>query len=87
MEAIMADRTVAAAAEIATLRQELAAAKARIQEMGRNNATKADKDNAFKLFTSWKSRTPTLDDLRERMAIAISVRSPRRPQRRQHLYR
>jgi hypothetical protein len=68
MEAIMADRTVAAAAEIATLRQELAAAKARIQEMGRNNATKADKDNAFKLFTSWKSRTPTIDDLRERMA-------------------
>jgi hypothetical protein len=27
-----------------------------------------DKDNAFKPFTSWKSRTPTLDDLRERMA-------------------
>jgi hypothetical protein len=29
-----------------------AAAKARIQEMG-------DKDNAFKPFTSWRSRTPT----------------------------
>jgi hypothetical protein len=28
------DRTAAAAAEITTLRQELAAAKARIQEMG-----------------------------------------------------
>jgi hypothetical protein len=53
MEAIMVDRT--AAAEITTLRQELAAAKARIQEMG-------DKDSAFKPFTSWKSRTPTLDD-------------------------
>jgi hypothetical protein len=52
---------VAAAAEIATLRQELATAKARIQEMG-------DKDNAFKPFASWKSRTPTFDDLRERMA-------------------
>jgi hypothetical protein len=68
----MVDRTAAAAAEIATLRQELAAAKARIQEMRRHNATEADKDNAFKPFTSWKSdktkRTPTLDDLRERMA-------------------
>jgi hypothetical protein len=30
-----------------------------------------DKDNAFKPFTSWKSRTPTLDDLRERMAALI----------------
>jgi hypothetical protein len=39
MEAIMVDRTAAAAAEITTLRQELAAANARIQEMG-------DKDNA-----------------------------------------
>ena len=37
----MVDRTAAAAAEITTLRQELAAAKARIQEMG-------DKDSAFK---------------------------------------
>jgi hypothetical protein len=64
MEAIMVGRTAAAAAEIATLREELAAAKARIQEMG-------DKDSAFKPFTSWKSRTPTLDDLRERMAALI----------------
>jgi hypothetical protein len=62
MEAIMVDRT--AAAEITTLRQELAAAKPRIQEMG-------DKDNAFKPLTSWKSCTPTLDDLRERMAALI----------------
>jgi hypothetical protein len=30
------------------------------------NPTEADKDNAFKPSTS--SRTPTLDDLRERMA-------------------
>jgi hypothetical protein len=33
-----------------------------------------DKDNAFKPFkpfTSWKSRTPTFDDLRERMAALI----------------
>jgi hypothetical protein len=64
MEAIMVDRTAAAAAEITTLRQELAAAKARIQEMG-------DKDNAFKPFALWKSRTPTFDDLRERMAALI----------------
>jgi hypothetical protein len=49
------------AAEIAMLRQKLAAAEARIQDVG-------DKDNAFKPFASWKSRTPTLDDLRERMA-------------------
>jgi hypothetical protein len=41
-EAITVDRTVAAAAEITTLRQELAAAKARIQEMGRHNATEAE---------------------------------------------
>jgi hypothetical protein len=56
-----------------------------------------DKDNAFKLFTPWKSdkaqSTPTLDDLRERMAgdelwgiptavvITISIMSSRRPQR------
>jgi hypothetical protein len=70
MEAIMVDRTAAAAAEITTLRQELAAAKARIQEMGRHNATEAD-NNAFKPFASWKSRTPTFDDLRERMAALL----------------
>jgi hypothetical protein len=62
----MADRTVAATAEIVTLRQKLAAAEARIQEMSRHNATEADKP-----FASWKSRTPTLDDLRERMAALI----------------
>jgi hypothetical protein len=53
----------------------LAAAEARIQENGRHNATEADKDNAFKLFTPWKSdkaqSTPTLDDLRERMAAPL----------------
>jgi hypothetical protein len=38
--------------------------KVRIQEMG-------DKDSAFKPFTSWRSRTPTFDDLRERMAALI----------------
>ena len=71
----MVDRTAAAAAEIATLRHELAAAKARIQEMGRHNATGADKDNAFKRFTSWTSdkvkSTPTLDDMRERMVALL----------------
>jgi hypothetical protein len=65
-------KAIAVAAEIATLRQKLAAAEARIQEMSRHNATaqgnptEADKDNAFKPSTS--SRTPTLDELRERMA-------------------
>ena len=39
-EAITVDRTVAA--EIATLRQELAAAEARIQEMGRRTSTLDD---------------------------------------------
>jgi hypothetical protein len=62
----MADRTVAATAEIATLRQKLAAAEARIQEMSRHNATEAEKP-----FASWKSRISTLDDLRERMADLI----------------
>jgi hypothetical protein len=50
------DRT----AEIATLRQKLAAAEADkdnvfIQERGRHNATKAGKDNTFKPSTSWES--------------------------------
>jgi hypothetical protein len=62
----MIDRTAVATAEIAMLKQKLAAAEARIQEMGRHNATAADKR-----FASWKSRTPTLDDLRERMADLI----------------
>ena len=69
--------------EIATLRQKLAAAEARTQGMGRHNATEADKDN-IKLLTSRKSdkaksnltfdetkSTPTLDDLRERMAALL----------------
>jgi len=38
----MVDRTVTAAAEIATLRQKLAAAEARIQEMGRRTSTLDD---------------------------------------------
>jgi hypothetical protein len=71
------------AADIATLRQKLAALPAAeadkdnvfIQEMGRHTATEADKDNAFKLFTSWKAdkakSTPTLDGLRERMAALL----------------
>jgi hypothetical protein len=36
------DRTAYAAAEIAKLRQELTAFKARIQETGRHNATEAE---------------------------------------------
>jgi hypothetical protein len=64
--AIMADRAVVAAAEIATLRQKLAAAEARIREI------EADKNNGFKPFTWWKSNktksTSTLDELRECMA-------------------
>jgi hypothetical protein len=68
-DVIKVDRTAAAAgtvtAEITTLKQKLATAEARIREL-------ADKDNAFKPLTSWKSdktrSTPTLDDLRERMA-------------------
>ena len=55
----MVDRT----AELATLRQKLATlalAEAHkdnvfLQERSRHNATEADKDNAFKLFTSRKS--------------------------------
>jgi hypothetical protein len=66
MHAIRADRAVAAAAQIATLRQKLAAAEARIREMGRRKATEVDRDNAFKPFTSWKSdkikSAPILDD-------------------------
>ena len=60
------DRHCGRGAEIAALRQKLAAATARIQqEMGRHKATEADKDNAFKPFT-WTSdkinSVPTLDD-------------------------
>jgi hypothetical protein len=50
-EVMMIDGTT----EIATLRQKLAAAETRIQERGRDTATEADEDNAFKLFTTWKS--------------------------------
>jgi hypothetical protein len=69
---IMVDRTGAAAgtaaatAEIATLRQKLAAAEARIRETGRPNATEAYKDNAFKRFAPWKS-----DKTKERMAALL----------------
>ena len=71
----MIDRTAVATAEIAMLKQKLAAAEARIQEMGRHNATEADKDNVFKRFTLWTSdkvkSTPTLYDMRERMAALL----------------
>jgi len=46
--AIMADRAVVAASEIATLRQKLAA-EARIREI------EADKNNWFKPFRWWRS--------------------------------
>ena len=63
----VATGTAAAVAEITVLRQKLAAAAARIQEeISRHKATEADKDNAFKPFTSWKSdeikSAPILDD-------------------------
>jgi hypothetical protein len=63
----VATGTAAAVAEIAALRQKLAAAASRVQvEMGRHKGTEVDKDNAFKPFTSWKSdkikSVPTLDD-------------------------
>jgi hypothetical protein len=79
MEAIMVDHT----AEIATLRQKLAAVEARTQGMGRHNAAEAHKDK-IKLLPSRKSEkaksnptldetksTPTLDDLSERMAALL----------------
>ena len=46
----MIDRNATAAAEIAALRQKLAATEARIREMA-----DTDTDNAFKRFTSWTS--------------------------------
>jgi hypothetical protein len=53
-------------AEIAVLRQKLAAAAARVREMDKPNTTEVHKDNAFKPFTSWKSNkiksAPILDD-------------------------
>jgi hypothetical protein len=55
----MADRSAAAAAEIATLRQKLAAAAALIQEeMGRHEAAGADK--ATRLNRSWTLRSKPL---------------------------
>ena len=58
--------TTAAVAEIAVLRQKLAAAVARVREMGNPNTTEAYKDDALKPFTSWTSdkikSVPTLDD-------------------------
>ena len=67
-DVIVIDRTAAAAAEIATLRQKLAAAEARIREL-------EDRDNAFKPLTSWKSdktkSTPTFDNMRERIAAFL----------------
>ena len=78
-QAIMADRAVVAAAEIAMLRQKLAAAEARIREI------EADKNNGFKPFTWWKSNktksTPTLDEPRKCMAALnceIAKRSEQR---------
>ena len=67
-DVIMVDRTAAAAAELATLRQKLAAAEVRIREL-------EDRDNAFKPLTSWKSdktkSTPTFDNMRERIAAFL----------------
>jgi len=65
-DVIMIDRNATAAAEIATLRQKLTAAEARIREMGQHNMIEADKR-----FASWKARFPTLDDMRERMAALL----------------
>ena len=58
----VATGTATAAAEIATLRQKLAAAAARIQEeKGKPNTTQAYKDNALKPFTDKIKSVPTLD--------------------------
>ena len=85
----MVDRTTvatgaeAAVAEIAVLRQKLAAAVARIEvKMGRHKATEAYKDNAFKRLTSWTSAkvetTPTPDNRHERMATLLrDMNNPR----------
>ena len=62
-DVIMIDRTATAAAEIATLRQKLTAAEARIREMGQHNMIEADKRFA--------SRIPTLDYMRERVAALL----------------
>jgi hypothetical protein len=61
----VATGTEAAVAEIAVLRQKLAATAARVRETGKPNTTEAYKDNAL-TFTSWTSdkikSAPTLDD-------------------------
>ena len=62
-DVIMIDRNATAAAEIATLRQKLTAAEARIREMGQHNMIEADKRFA--------SRIPTLDYMRERVAALL----------------
>ena len=71
-DVIMIDRNATAAAEIATLRQKLAATEARIREMA---DTDTDTDNAFKRFTSWTSDKVkgalTLNDMRERMVALL----------------
>ena len=56
----VATGTAAAVAEIAVLRQKLAAAAARVREMGKPNTTEAYKDNAP--WTSDIKSVPTLDD-------------------------
>jgi hypothetical protein len=70
-------------AEIATLSQKLAALAVAetdkdnvfLQERSRHNATEADKDHAFRLFTSRNADkakgAPTLDDMRERTAALL----------------
>ena len=70
-DVVMVDRTAvatgtsAAVAEIAVLRQKLAAAAARVRERGKPNTTEAYKDNALKPF-AWASdkikSVTTLDD-------------------------
>ena len=62
-DVIMIDRNATAAAEIATLRQKLTAAEARIREMGQHNMIEADKRFA--------SRIPTLNYMRERVAALL----------------
>ena len=64
----MVDRTAAAAAEITTLRQELAAAKARIQGIGPHNATKAALDV---LRDRMEALRRDQNALRERMAALL----------------
>jgi hypothetical protein len=61
-QVIMVDHTVTSSAELAELKQKLAAAEACIREI------EADKNNGFKPFTWWRSNkaksSPTFDELR-----------------------